>query len=234
MRIYAFALVLAVGAAAAGSPAFGASTTYELEAFSAVEISAGIHATIEVGPPQSVRAESPSQRDLDDLVVEVRNGRLRVYTDWNLLDLFDFGTRRIEMSITVPTLDDAEATSGAGIDATGISGETVALKATSGARIDATGVAGKEFKLEATSGATVEVEGACGSADIKVTSGATLRADRLECTDVAVDSSSGATAIVFASASVKADASSGARIDVRGKPASVDVDESSGGDVDID
>jgi hypothetical protein len=234
MRTDALALLLALSFAAAGSPALGASKTYELEAFSAVEISSGINAKIEVGPAQSIRAESPRQRDLDDLVVEVRDGRLRAYSDWNLLDLFNFGDRRVEMSITVPALDDAETTSGAGIDVTGMSGETVALKSTSGARIDAAGVAGKTFRIEVTSGARIGVEGACGSADVEVTSGATLRADRLECADVQVDASSGANASVFASSSVKADASSGASIDVRGKPASVEIDESSGGDVDID
>jgi len=214
--------------------ALSASKTYDVEAFTAVEISSGINATIEVGPAQSILAESPRQRDLDDLVVEVRNGRLRAYSDWNLLDLFNFGGPRIDISITVPALDDAEANSGADIAVTGISGETVALRSTSGAGIDATGVAGKTIRIEVTSGADLDAQGACGSADVKVTSGATLRADRLECADVEVDASSGGNAVVFASSSVKADASSGANIDVRGRPASVDIDESSGGDVDID
>lgn len=213
--------------------ALSASKTYEVGSFTAVEISSGIHATIEVGPAQSVRAESPRQRDLDDLVVEVRNGKLRAYSDWNLLDLFNFAGPRIDMVITVPALDDAEANSGADIALTGISGKTVALTSTSGAGIDATGVAGKTIRIEVTSGANIDVRGACGNADVEVTSGANLRADRLECADVDVNASSGASASVFASSSVKADASSGANIDVRGKPASVDIDESSGGDVDI-
>jgi len=213
--------------------ALGASKTYDLGAFTGVDISTGVNAEITVGPAQSVRAESPRQEELDKLIVEISHGKLIARTDWNILDLFSFGDRNTTLFITVPALDSAEASSGADINVTGISGEDVTLKSSSGADIDAKAAAGKSFEISVSSGADIEVEGACGSASVDVSSGARLKADGLECTDVDIGASSGANADVFASASVKADASSGANIDVYGKPAKVDVEESSGGDVGI-
>jgi len=216
-----------------GGAALAASKTFELEPFTAVDISSGINAEITVGPAQSIRAESPSQQELDELIVEVSSGKLVARTDWNLLDLFSLGDRNTTLFITVPALDGANASSGADIDVTGISGDEVSLDSSSGADIDARAAAGKSFRINVSSGADIDIDGACGSAEIDVSSGATLKADGLECADVDINASSGADADVFASASVKANASSGADIEVHGNPAKVDEEESSGGDVDI-
>jgi len=48
-----------------------------------------------------------------------------------------------------------------------------------------------------------------------------------------VDASSGGQAEVFASASVDAEASSGGNVDVAGGPNDIEIDTSSGGDIDI-
>lgn len=224
---------LAAGLITAPAAALAASRTFELEAFTAVDISSGINAEITVGPAQSVRAESPRQDELDELIVEVRNGKLTARTDWNLLELFTLGDRQTTLFITVPALVSAEASSGASVDVTGIAGDEVTLESSSGADIDARAAAGKTFKLEVSSGAGIDVEGACGNARARLSSGATLDAEGLECTDVEVEASSGATARIFASASVKAEASSGAAIEVHGRPAKVEQDQSSGGDIEL-
>ena len=219
--------------ASLGGVALGASKTYELDAFTAVDISNGIEARIEVGPAQSVRAESAREADLEDLIVTVENGKLHARTDWDILDIFAFAQRRITLHVTVPALDAAEASSGADIEVKGMSGEKVELESSSGADIEAQDVAGRVIRINLSSGADISVDGACGSADMDISSGATLRAERLACADVAVNASSGATARIFASASLRANASSGAAIEVSGKPASVDKEESSGGEIEI-
>lgn len=234
MRTSAKAVLTAALLVTLTGTALGASKTYQFDAFTAVDISSGINARIEVGPAQTVRAESPREEDLEEMILDVEGGKLRARIDWNLLDIFSFAQRQLTLHITVPALDSAEASSGADIDVTGMSGETVRLESSSGADIDAEGAAGSSFRINVSSGADINVEGACGSASIDVSSGATLRADRLECADVDINASSGATARVFASSSIKANASSGADIEVGGKPAAVDTEESSGGEVDIE
>jgi hypothetical protein len=210
------------------------SRTYNFDAFTAVDISSGINAEIMVGPAQTVRAESPHVEELDELIIDVRNGKLSAHADWNLLDLFSLGERQITLHITVPALDSAEASAGADIDVTGISGDTVTLSSSSGADIDAKAAAGGSFRIDVSSGADINVDGTCNTAKVNVSSGSTLRAEKLECADVDIDASSGATARIFAGASLKANASSGADIEVHGKPSQVDEEESSGGDIDIE
>lgn len=232
MRHLAIA-VFVPGLLAAPAAAQAASKTFELEAFTSVDISSGLNAEISIGDVQSVRAESPRQEAIDELIVEVSNGKLTASTDWNLLDFLSFGERETTLFITVPALGSATASAGADINATGISGDRVTLSSSSGADIDAKAVAGKSLEITVSSGADIDVEGACSSAIIDVSSGASLKADKLECAEIAVNASSGSDADVFASASLKANASSGADIEVYGKPASVDEEASSGGEIDI-
>jgi hypothetical protein len=84
-----------------------------------------------------------------------------------------------------------------------------------------------------SSGSNLSVDGTCQSARVVASSGASLRADRLLCTDVDANASSGANADVHASGSFKGEASSGSDITVYGKPASQEVNTSSGADISI-
>ena len=235
MHLLAGAAMAAVFFVATGSLALAASKTFDVAPFSEIEISSGINAVVTVGGAQSVVAESPRQEELDELIVEVSGGKLRAYTDWNLLDLFDWGPgdRQTTITISVPSLSAADANSGADIDVSGIAGNMVRLNSTSGADLVARDMAATDYDLSVSSGADLTVEGTCESAKADASSGADLRADKLLCADVDATASSGASADVYASASLKANASSGASIDVYGKPATVDDEASSGGDINL-
>ena len=235
MRFIAKAAVAAVLCLGVPATVFAASKTFEVEPFTAIEISSGINAVVTVGGTgQSVVADSPRQQEIDELVVEVRGGKLHAYADWDFFDLFDWGaSRTITLTVTVPTLDSAEANSGADVDVRGIVADSVHLASSSGADLNATGLAGKRFELDASSGADLSAAGTCDSARINASSGADLRADKLLCADIEANASSGANADVYASASLRANVSSGASIDVYGKPAKVEDETSSGGDLQI-
>jgi hypothetical protein len=229
----------AVAALLVGVPmsAAGAEKIFDLPPFSAISISSGIDAvvTVTAGAAQSVVATSPRQEEIDELQLEVRDGRLHAWTDWNLLELFDFadGDRQTVITISVPALSAATADSGADIDVSGIGGDAVTLNASSGSDIDARAAAGKVYDLNASSGARLNVEGTCVSATIVVSSGATARADRLLCADVDANASSGSDADVYTSGSFKGEASSGSDVTVYGSPTSTEVNSSSGGDIHI-
>jgi hypothetical protein len=217
----------------APAAAMAAEKTYDLPPFTAISISSGVNAVVTVGgTAQSVVASSSRPEDIADLKVEVKDGRLSVWRDFNLFDIFDFGAEpQTLVTIAAPELNAATADAGADIDVTGLSGDAVKLNASSGADIDALAAAGGSFELNASSGANLSVEGSCQSARIVASSGSSLRADRLLCTDVDADASSGSDIDAFASGSFKGNASSGADISVAGNPAGREVNTSSGADI---
>jgi hypothetical protein len=65
-------------------------------------------------------------------------------------------------------------------------------------------------------------------------SGADANAENLACTDVEVEASSGSDITLRATGSLKAEASSGASITVKGKPTKTDIDEDSGGSIELE
>ena len=216
------------------SPVLAAEKTIDLPDFTAVDISSGIDADITVGGAQSIVAESPDPGILDSLQIRVVGSELQAWFDWNILDLFSLGVDRpVKLKITVPELVQAEASAGADVVVTGMTGEALELEASSGSGINASGLAGGAVSVSASSGANIDAAGTCTQGDFEASSGADIDAAALLCADVSVEVSSGANAEVFASTSVKAEASSGADVTVHGSPAQTDSESSSGGDVTI-
>jgi hypothetical protein len=227
--------VLAVLAASIPLAAVGAEKTFDLPAFTGIEISSGLDALVTVTPgaTQSVVVTSPRQEEIDELKVEVNGSTLKAYTDFNLFDIFDFaqGDRQTLITITVPALQSANANSGSDIDLTGISGDTITLHSSSGSDLDVKGAAGKSYDIDSSSGSQLTIEGTCESARINASSGSNVRADKLLCLSIDANASSGSDADVYASESVKADASSGSDLTVHGNPAQTEINSSSGADV---
>jgi hypothetical protein len=225
--------LLASAVLMAPAAATAAEKTYDLPAFTAISISSGVNAVVTVGgTTQTVTASSSRPEDIADLKVEVKDGRLSVWRDFNLFDIFDFGAEpQTTVTIAVPELNAATADAGADVDVTGLAGDAVKLNASSGSDIDARAAAGGSFDLNASSGANLSVEGTCQSAKIVASSGASLRADRLLCTDVDANASSGSDIDAYASGSFKGEASSGSDISVAGNPTGREASTSSGADI---
>lgn len=210
-----------------------ADRTYDLPLFTAIDISAGVDAVVTVGGSQSVAATAADDAILRELRVEVRDGTLKVWRDWDILDLFEIGPKDTSMTITAPSLTGAEASAGADVAVSGLTGERVLLEASSGADLKATDMQATTVEIDVSSGADLSANGTCTRVDIDVSSGARAEVDDLACTDAKVEASSGANVTLRASGSLRAEASSGADIRVRGKPANSRVEESSGGKVTI-
>lgn len=232
--MFNFRLLLATGTILAASPVLAETLTYDLATFHAVDIQTGIDATVVRGDTQSVSAEARSSDALTDLKVEVVGGTLKAYIDRSLFDFRLFDRREIRIKITVPALDAVAASSGADVQVDGLAGQDVRVEVSSGADINVVNVAAETIDISVSSGADATLAGTCGTAKVSVSSGSNLNAGTLECRAVDAEASSGADADVFASADVRADASSGGDITVRGNPAKRDVDESSAGDVSFD
>ncbi|MDJ0920301.1 MAG: M56 family metallopeptidase [Henriciella sp.] len=89
------------------------------------------------------------------------------------------------------------------------------------------------LEVDASSGSMVSLSGACNELTVDASSGSNLSLGELECADAEIDASSGSSITVYASESVIIDASSGSSIRVKGNPANVEKDTSSGASVSI-
>ena len=109
----------------------------------------------------------------------------------------------------------------------------IEMKASSASEIE-----GKLFTetliAQASSGASIEVEGTAVKSDLEASSGAEIDAEKLTTTDCRAEASSGADIECHCTGALKASASSGASIYNAGKPASTEIQKSSGGSVAID
>ena len=215
--------------------------TFDLPAFDAVDISSGVDAEIIVGGDQLVRAEAEDRDILDKLELSVRNGRLTVEIDRNFLDfIFDGGLSewfsggpKITVYLSAPVLTWLEASSGSDVRVRGMTGDNLSIDAASGAVIDARELSAGFIAVDGSRGAWAGVSGSCERLQGDVSSGATLSLRKLICRHAQVEASSGARVSVHATESVDAEASSGGRVDVFGAPRVIEVDTSSGGDVDF-
>ncbi len=203
------AVATAAASAFIAAPAFAEVRTYDLDGFDAVDISSGIIANVTVGGSFSVEIEAAEQ-DLERLNVEVKNGELKIGRNYRSMS-WGRDRGRIDARVTLPSLTEIEASSGAGVTATGVDAGS--------------------FELDASSGASIDVEGACDSASVDGSSGSSVDAEALICAKVDVDVSSGASARVHASDSLTADASSGGSVRVFGDPQQRNSSTSSGGSV---
>lgn len=222
----------AVVVALAPGLGFAQPKSFDVPAFTALDIQSGINAEVSIGP-QAITAESRDPGHLDALRIEVRNGKLTASVDWGPLSILDFREREITLRIVAPSLESVQASSGADVSAVGMTGGNVVLSASSGANLNVTEVQGETFRLDASSGADLVVAGACTSAMASVSSGANLDASGLKCAKFEVEASSGSDARVFASQSIRAEASSGAGIEVSGNPGQIDRETSGGGDIEL-
>lgn len=231
------ALLLTTIAAAAlctgllSTPILAESRSFELEPFTAASFESDVNATITVGTAQTISVDARSAADLEDLRIEVVNGKLHAWVESDFWDFVAFRDRHISITVTVPALDRLDASAGSAVEATGMSGEIV-IDASSGATIKLAAIDAQSARINASSGSQLRLDGQCLTANVQISSGASLAGKGFECGDIEVDASSGSNATLFATGHVQANASSGATVELAGHPAHVDDDVSSGGDVD--
>lgn len=224
-------LIAAIAAGMCLLPTLAAAESRTLEAgtFHGIDVSSGIRAVISGGQPLSVVADSPNAADLTDLRHEVRDGILHLWYPWSINEIWS--TRDITVTIGTEVLDALTASSGAAIDAKALIGEEIVLNASSGANIRTNAIEGMSYDIQSNSGARIETSGLCTSAVIKVWAGASVAARELDCANLTLESSSGASLEATARETVNAAVSSGASATVYGQPKVERLETSSGGSV---
>ena len=211
--------------------ALAATKSYEVSAFEEISVAAGIDVDIVMGPSRRVVAETKAQ-DFDDLRISVEGTVLKISRparSW-----FFFGRRaKYQVQVVTPALRSLAASSGADVNVTGPVMGDFSLSASSGSDVDVSGIKGGNVKAHASSGSDVDIAGSCVTLEVDASSGSDLDAGDLRCETVTVQASSGSDVSVAASKRVTGKASSGSEVRVSGAPPDVQVDKSSGADVQV-
>ena len=223
LRISAFLLLLPVAALAA-------TRSYDVGAFDALYVAAGVEVEVTIGTSRSVVAETRSG-DFDDLRIAVEGNVLKI--DRPSRGWFSPARPNYQVRVVTPLLRSLSIASGSEADVKGpLTGDFV-VEAASGSEARVSGIQGGAVKARASSGSELEISGTCTTLAAESSSGSDLDARELRCETVTVEASSGSDVAVFASRSVSGKASSGSDVRVHGAAPSVQVSTSSGADVDI-
>jgi len=216
---------------------------FDFTGFEGIDIATGIDANVVQAEQFSVRAHSPSSDALDNLRLSVEGGILTARFETSFLDfilsgglvgmLFNSGNA-VTLDIALPMLSSASASSGANVDIRGISGAALTLDASSGSSVSLEGITLDNLTINASSGSDVEAAGQVGHIRLDASSGSDIDAERLEANTGELQASSGSDIAANVRNAVKANASSGADIDIAGNPTERDTDTSSGGDIAFD
>ena len=211
------------------APALAEIQNYDVAAFDGIEVSAGIDVNFTTGGTQSVSVENKNG-NFDDIIVEVRHGKLVLKRPRKI----GWGKRpRYNVTVTAPSLNSVEASSGADATGSGLSGDQVRIETSSGADADITGINAVHIALGSSSGSDLNASGTCDSLTADSSSGSDIDAGDLHCRIGAADASSGSDITIYVTEAVAADASSGGDVNVYGGPTDADIDKSSGGSVHI-
>lgn len=191
--------------------ALASSKTYTVQPFESISVASDIALKAKIGPEQSVTAKVAGG-NFEDLLVGVQNGRLTIAQREHPFRLGG-NDHSYRMTVTVPALH--------------------SLAVSSSGRLAVSGLKSDDLSIAATSSGRVEAEGTCGTLAVTVSGSGRVDASDLHCADVKAQVSNSGRIAVYASDSFSGRASDGGRIEVSGKPQTVDVDHASDGAIDI-
>ena len=218
-----------IGAGAVAWIATGATAeTFDFSDFDRIDVSAGIELIVTEGAAFSVEAEA-IEGNLDRLKIRQSGDRLTI--DRRSAMLFGLVRRQdqFRVEVVLPNLTRLDASSGS-LVTLAADGETdVRFDVSSGAQVQIAQVGG-DLEAHVSSGAMMA---AAMAAEAEVSSGASLNAGSLLCSEVDLHASSSGSIQAHATGSAELDASSGGSIVVTGLPTDVSQNTSSGGSVSL-
>ena len=239
MKTYALATVGALLIAGCSSQAQTVSAvpgetsrTYTVAGFSALDISSGIEAKFSAGGAQSVLVENENGA-WDKIEVKVEDDTLVLKRPYTSGLGYTRNKEKFLVTISAPVLSSLEASSGALVSGTGLSGDDVLIDMSSGSNVSVTDIDASQLTVDTSSGSNATLSGTCSKVSIDTSSGSNVRAGQLVCQYASIDSSSGSNVSVTATQSLTAEASSGASVKVGGAPLNTDISKSSGGSVKV-
>lgn len=219
MRVALVAALVSTAAVAKGEDR-------DVPAFSAVHISAGMKATIEIGPRRPVHIEA-DEATLPLVETVVEDGTLQVRfqrsTRWH-------GEHTVKLTIQTPELRAVGASGGSIVRAVFSRGQRSEIEASGGSEITARGVDASELDAQASGGSILTIDGTADRVTLQLSGGSQLHGRDFSARDADVHGSGGSQAELKASGSIRGSLSGGSQLHVTGG-ASTKVATSGGSEV---
>lgn len=232
MRTVVLSLLLVTGALFACSSVFSekgngkiVSETRDVSPFEAIDACCGIDVELRQADKQSIEVVA-DENMLRHIITKVDNNTLYLSRDSQ-------NAKPTSLKVIVSFVDISElsASSGSSVRSTGVLNfGSVTLQSSSGSDINLSITAGS-LTASASSGSNINLSGEAKTIHFSASSGADIDAEALKSTGAELNASSGGSVDANVSGEVTADASSGGDIDIKGNPATKNVNKSSGGDV---
>lgn len=211
---------------------------YEFSSFNKVEAQEGLNVSVQPSDKFVVEAIADKSDLLDKLEI-IQDGDhliIKRKTDWGITGLIDWmnnWTDRVQINVLMPNLESAEASTGADLRIGAFNSEKLHLEVSTGADLIVSDITAGNLSVDATTGANLTVTGTCDMVVADASSGADIWAKDLVCEDGRVEAASGADVDVSISEKVKAEAWSGGTANIHGTPKTTEIEEGSGGKVNI-
>jgi hypothetical protein len=203
----------------------------QVDSFSAIKVSAGIDLYLEPGPREKVEVVG-NQREMDEIITEVKNGTLHIYRKGKIGFNFNLHNH-CEVHVTATTLNAIDASSGSEVKSKGpFKGGECRIGASSGSEVNLN-LEYDKLTADSSSGSEIHLQGKSRQLNLSVSSGSEIKACELTTEVVHADASSGGEACVRVVSELHAHASSGGDINYEGKPQILNVHKSSGGSVSV-
>lgn len=233
MKLFALVLPVAAMTALGGCVVVGGPTetrAYTNTGFDAIDASAGINVVLSQGP-FAVKAQAP-EGNVDKIVVEQDGAtlKLRRKQDFSWFG----GNGHYVVNVSAPVVTKISVSGGADLEADALQADTLELSASGGGDLDLKGLKMTTLIASASGGGDISAEGSCGTATITASGGGNFDGERLACVNATATASGGGDIDVGASAVATGDASSGGDVRFHGSPGTVNKQESSGGDVNVE
>lgn len=189
-----------------------ASETRQIEKFSELKVSDGIDVYLTKGNSEEARIET-RRADPEDVVTEVKNGRLHIYRRNSLPA---FGSAKVYLKFV--DLTHIEASGGSDIECNGpVQAEELYIKASGGSDIELT-VEAHYIDFSVSGGSDIEVKGSANTLTAKASGGSDLEAEDLIVQRGIVHVSGGSDVAVHVSDEIEINATGGSDAVVYGNP----------------
>ncbi len=197
----------------------------EISGFNSISASAGLNVYLTQSDEEQVVVEA-DENLMEYIITDVRGHELTCGVDGNI-----HRSTKLNIYVSHKGLNNISVSSGADIKTENIlRSNNLGINASSGADADLK-VEAVSVKCQASSGADIKLEGQCEHISANSSSGADIKAGGLSCKSAEAVASSAGDIRISVSERINANASSGGDVVFHGSPKTINIDESSGGDV---
>jgi len=199
------------------------------ENFSRIEVSNALEANIEQGNHPEIVVEADDNLQ-NSIVTKIENGTLFIRRENG-----NFNSEKPQkVYIKIPVIEELTANSASSIKTKNtLKGENISLNASSAAKIEAQ-LSIDNIKASSSSASKIEIKGMALNLDAEATSASNISAGDLLANSITAESSSGSKINIHPIVSLKAEASSGGKIEYNNNPKHIEKTTSSGGDISED